>query len=95
MLLSQALLTKEEISGITTLLQIPPINTSGIISIYFQMPYELVAVKGGYKVRKTIKEPNGRYTYLSKTPLSKQNAERQLRAIYASEARKTASGRKK
>jgi hypothetical protein len=95
MLLSRAILSKEEIHGITTLLQIPPINTSGIISIYFQMPYELVAVKGGYKVRKTIKEPNGRYSYFSKTPLSKQNAERQLRALYANEGRKSASGRKK
>jgi hypothetical protein len=49
------------------------------------MPYVVVAVKGGYKVKK---DQPGRAVYFSKEPLTKAKAEAQLRALYASERRR-------
>jgi hypothetical protein len=49
------------------------------------MPYKVVEVKGGYKVKK---DQPGRAVYFSKEPLSKDRAQAQLRALYASERRK-------
>jgi len=96
MLISKAELTKEETLALLRLLQVSlPINTYTYISLHLQMPYEVAPVKGGYKVRKTQKEPSGRYKYFSTMPLTKARAEAQMKALYASEARKSASGRKK
>jgi hypothetical protein len=55
------------------------------------MPYKVVAVRGGFKVKKDqpTKAGNpGRAVYFSKEPLSKDRAEAQLRALYAAERRK-------
>jgi len=49
------------------------------------MPYVVVVVKGGYKVKK---DQPGRAVYFSKAPLTKAKAEAQLRALYASERRR-------
>lgn len=51
------------------------------------MPYELYKVKGGYKVGKKNGEmmSSGRM-YASDKPLSKENAKKQLSAMYASES---------
>jgi hypothetical protein len=49
------------------------------------MPYLLVSVKGGYKVKK---DQPGRAVYFSKEPMTKARAEAQLRALYAAERRK-------
>jgi hypothetical protein len=49
------------------------------------MPYKVVAVKGGYKVKK---DQPGRSIYFSKDPLTKAKAEAQLRALYAAERRR-------
>jgi len=96
MLLSKAELTAEETQTILRLLQITiPIKNRTYISLHLEMPYEVAPVKGGYKVRKTQKEPSGRYKYFSTMPLTKARAEAQMKALYASEARKSASGRKK
>lgn len=46
------------------------------------MPFIISKVKGGFKVRK-----EGTREYYSNTPLTKEMATKQLRAIYASEAR--------
>lgn len=48
------------------------------------MPYKVVAVPGGYKVKKDV--PSGKY--FSERPLSKTVANAQLRALYAAENRK-------
>ena len=48
------------------------------------MPYKVVAVPGGYKVKKDV--PGGKY--FSESPLSKTVANAQLRALYAAENRK-------
>ena len=48
------------------------------------MPYIVVAVKGGYKVKK---DQPGRSVYFSKDPLTKAKAEAQLKALYAAEGR--------
>jgi hypothetical protein len=53
--------------------------------VIIQMPYKVVAVKGGYKVKKDVP---GRAVYFSKEPLTKAKAEAQLRALYASERRR-------
>ena len=55
------------------------------------MPFEVVKVRGGYKVKK-----GNTKDYFSNRPLSKEMATKQLRAIYASEARaaKAKGGRK-
>jgi hypothetical protein len=50
------------------------------------MPYVVVAVRGGYKVKK---DQPGRAVYFSKEPLTKTKADAQLRALYAAENRKT------
>lgn len=55
------------------------------------MPYVVVAVKGGYKVRKEKPEANGRYRYFSKEPLTQTMAEKQRKALYLAEARKKKS----
>ena len=44
------------------------------------MPLKIVKSGKGYKVRKTEKEPNGTYKYISKKPVSLARAKRQLRA---------------
>lgn len=46
------------------------------------MPYKVVKVKGGYKVKK---DQPGRPVFFSKEPQTKEMAERQLRALYRSE----------
>ena len=46
------------------------------------MPYKVVAVKGGYKVKK---DQRGRPKYFSSEPLTKEMAEKQMKAIYYSE----------
>jgi hypothetical protein len=48
------------------------------------MPYIIVPVKRGYKVKK---DQPGRAVYFSKEPLTRAKAEAQLRALYASERR--------
>ena len=50
--------------------------------------YELVKVKGGYKVQKKGGEltSNGR-RYFSNDPLTKENAKAQMRALYANEGK--------
>lgn len=89
MLLSQALCSPQEIQTILRLLGSSlEINTSAYLSISLQMPYEIVKVLGGFKVRRTVKEKNGRYKYFSKDPLTKARAEAQLRALYARESGK-------
>lgn len=50
------------------------------------MPYIVVAVRGGYKVKK---DQPGRAVYFSKEALTKAKADAQLRALYAAENRKT------
>lgn len=49
------------------------------------MPYEVVSVKGGYKVKKAIP---GKPIYFSKAPLTKETAEKQRRALYLHEFRR-------
>jgi len=49
------------------------------------MPYIVVAVRGGYKVKK---DQPGRAVYFAKEPLTKARADAQLRALYAAENRK-------
>jgi len=49
------------------------------------MPYKVVEVKGGYKVKK---DQPGRAVYFSKEPLTKTRADAQLRALYAAEGRR-------
>ena len=46
------------------------------------MPYKIVAVKGGYKVKKDVPGPA---KYFSKKPLTKAMAEAQMKALYVSE----------
>ena len=46
------------------------------------MPYKVVAVKGGYKVKK---DQPGRPVYFSKSPITKAMAEKQMKALYISE----------
>lgn len=46
------------------------------------MPYKVVPVPGGFKVKKN--QP-GRPVYFSKSPLTKEKAEKQLRALYLHE----------
>jgi hypothetical protein len=48
------------------------------------MPYVVVAVRGGYKVKKDV--PGGQY--FSKKPLTKEMATRQMKALYLSERKK-------
>jgi len=48
------------------------------------MPYKVVKVSGGYKVKK---DQPGKAVYFSKEPLTKVMAEAQLKALYASERR--------
>ena len=49
------------------------------------MPYKVVEVKGGYKVKK---DQPGRAVYFSKEPMTKARADAQLRALYAAESRR-------
>jgi hypothetical protein len=49
------------------------------------MPYVLTAVKGGWKIKK---DQPGRPVYFSKSPLTKEKAEAQLRALYAAERKR-------
>jgi hypothetical protein len=46
------------------------------------MPFKVVKVKGGFKVKK-----DGTREYFSTKPLTKEMATKQMRAIYASENR--------
>ena len=48
-----------------------------------RMPYLVVPIKQGYKVKK-----EGERKYFSKKPLTKATAEAQRRALYASERKK-------
>ena len=52
------------------------------------MPYVIVKVKDGYKVRTEFRGADGKYKYYSKRGIPKANAEAQMRALYASEKRK-------
>ena len=61
-----------------------PIGLSTLFA-YSRMPYIVVAVRGGYKVKK---DQPGRAVYFSKEPLTKSRAEAQMRALYAAEGRK-------
>ena len=60
------------------------------------MPYELKKVKGGYKVQKKGGEltSTGR-RYFSDKPLTEERAKAQIRALYASERRRTVSPTRK
>jgi len=49
------------------------------------MPYKVVSVPGGYKVKKDVP---GKAQYFSERPLSKTVANAQLKALYAAEHRK-------
>jgi hypothetical protein len=49
------------------------------------MPYVVVPVKGGYKVKK---DQPGRAVYFSKSPLTREKAQAQLRALYANERKR-------
>ena len=49
------------------------------------MPYKVVAVPGGYKVKKDVP---GKVKYFSERPLSKTVATAQMKALYAAEKRK-------
>lgn len=52
------------------------------------MPYVIVEVKGGYKVRKRDRDPKtGRFRYFSNHPLTRQQAEKQMIALRISESR--------
>jgi hypothetical protein len=51
------------------------------------MPYVIVQVKDGYKVRSEKRDKNGKFKYFSKKGLSKKDAESQRKAIYASKYR--------
>ena len=50
------------------------------------MPYRVVPVPGGYKVKKDVP---GTPRYYSTMPLSNTVAKAQLRALYASERKRT------
>ena len=52
------------------------------------MPFKIVEVSGGYKVKKHQK---GRPQYFSTEALSKEAAERQLAALYAAEKKSLTS----
>lgn len=54
------------------------------------MPYKVVDVPGGYKVKRDQK---GRPQYFSKEALSKEAAERQLVALFAAEKKRLTSRR--
>lgn len=60
------------------------------------MPYKIFKVPGGYKVGKSDGEPmsNGR-KYASNKPLTKEKAEKQMKAMYASENGSSLSKTKK
>jgi hypothetical protein len=49
------------------------------------MPYKVVKVNKGFKVKK--KQP-GRPVYFSKGPLTKKTAEKQLKALYINEKKR-------
>lgn len=49
------------------------------------MPYVLTPVKGGYKIKK---DQPGRPVYFSKSPLTRQKAEAQMKALYANERKR-------
>jgi hypothetical protein len=49
------------------------------------MPYKVVAVRGGWKIKK---DQPGLPVYFSKSPLTKEKAEAQLRALYAAERKR-------
>jgi len=49
------------------------------------MPYKVVPVRGGYKVKK---DQPGRPVYFSKSPLTREKAEAQLRALYVNEKKR-------
>lgn len=49
------------------------------------MPYVIVKVKDGWKVRKEERDKDGKFRYFSKHGLTKENAEAQRRALYVSE----------
>jgi len=49
------------------------------------MPYVLVSVKGGWKIKK---QQPGRPVYFSKSPLTREKAEAQMRALYANERKR-------
>lgn len=53
-----------------------------------RMPFKIVEVSGGYKVKKHQK---GRPQYFSTEALSKEAAERQLAALYAAEKKSLTS----
>lgn len=52
------------------------------------MPYVVIKVKDGWKVRSEFKDASGRYKYFSKKGLTKSDAEAQQKALYAAEGRK-------
>ena len=49
------------------------------------MPYKVVPVRGGFKVKK---DQPGRAVYFSKSPLTRDKAEAQMRALYANEKKR-------
>ncbi len=49
------------------------------------MPYKIVPVKGGFKVKK---DQPGKAVYFSKAPLTKDMATKQMRALYLHEFRR-------
>ena len=78
---------------------INPANYSGVeidelgipvnFNVYCYMPYEVVKVKGGYKVGLANKKKmsNGK-KYLSDKPLSQEAAVKQMRAVVLAEKKK-------
>jgi hypothetical protein len=49
------------------------------------MPYKITAVRGGWKIKK---DQPGRPVYFSKSPLTREKAEAQLKALYISERKR-------
>lgn len=50
------------------------------------MPYKMVKVDGGFKIKKN--QP-GRPVFFSKKPLTKKTAEKQLKALYINEKKRS------
>ena len=51
------------------------------------MPYVVIKVKGGYKVRDEFRGKDGKFKYYSKEPLTESRARAQQKTLYAVEGR--------
>jgi len=63
------------------------VNELNQTSQQYRMPYVIVKVKDGYKVRTEERKADGKFHYFSKHGISKDMAERQRRALYAHHAK--------